>query len=87
MPTYQYLAKQPKKSCKSCKAGFEIVQRMKDNPLRKCPTCKAPIERVMSLCNFNTKYRSKPLYSDRKLKELGFSKLVKVGKGKYKKIV
>ena len=47
MPTYEYKAVDPKKSCDHCRSGFEIVQRMTQAPLTLCPKCKHAISRVL----------------------------------------
>ena len=87
MPTYQYRPAKSGKGCTYCKPGFEIVQRMSDDTLTKCPKCHKAIERVFSGCNINTKLKSaKSLMTDSSLKRLGFSKLVKDGEGKYRKL-
>ncbi len=47
MPTYEYRAVDPEKSCQRCSPGFEIVQRMTEPVLTICPHCKNAICRVI----------------------------------------
>ena len=86
MPTYCYQATDAKKSCTLCKEGFEIKQSMKDKPLEKCPECGAPIQRIITSVGIRTSPSEKSLLSDKNLKKLGFTKLVREGKG-YRKVV
>ena len=50
MPIYEYLAKNPGKSCKHCGKPFEVLQAVKDEPLRSCPECGRPVKRIISWC-------------------------------------
>ena len=47
MPTYEYKAIDPKKSCDHCRGGFEIIQRMTESPLTLCPKCNSAVSRVL----------------------------------------
>ena len=47
MPTYEYRAVEPDRSCEHCRQGFEIIQRMTEPSLTQCPKCKGPIHRVL----------------------------------------
>lgn len=85
MPTYEYLAKDPKRGCKHCRVPFEVQQSIKDAPLKKCPECGGAIERQISRCAINTR-STKSMLSDRNLKEKGFTKLVKEDTGRYRKV-
>lgn len=85
MPTYEYMASNPKRACKHCRTPFEVRQSMRDQPLKKCPECGGPIERLISRCAVNTR-SEKSMLSDRNLKEKGFTKLVKEDTGRYRKV-
>ena len=87
MPTYQYQPIKDGKGCHFCKNGFEIFQHMTEESLTKCPRCGTEIKRVISGCNINTRPSTKSVLSDKNLKKHGFTKLVKEGKGKYRKTV
>jgi len=82
MPMYVYEAKDPKRGCAKCSAGFEIEQRLADEKLTACPECGAEIFRVIQapgLAHSKTDlhYRAK---------RAGFHTLKKVSKGEYEKI-
>jgi putative FmdB family regulatory protein len=47
MPTYEYRAIDSERSCKYCKDGFEVIQRMTEPALTHCPQCKNAIHRVL----------------------------------------
>ena len=47
MPTYEYKAVDPKKSCNHCRSGFEIIQKMTEPTLTSCPQCRSEIHRVL----------------------------------------
>ncbi|OVE74249.1 hypothetical protein BVX94_00970 [bacterium B17] len=81
MPIYEYKAKNEKSSCKYCKDGFEIMQRIADDKLEKCPECDSPIVKQISAPSVGA---SKAAFDDR-AKAAGFSKLKKLGKGEYEK--
>jgi putative FmdB family regulatory protein len=86
MPTYEYRAVDPKKSCPHCREPFEVHQSMRDEPLRVCPECGSPIERIVSLCSMSTAQSSRSMLSDSNLKKKGFTKLVNEGGGKFRKV-
>ena len=86
MPTYVYEAVDKKRSCKTCRDGFETDQSIKDDPLRNCPECGSPIRRVITGVNISTARSTKSLLSDKNLKKHGFTKLVNEGDGKFRKI-
>lgn len=88
MPIYQYQPIESLAGCGFCKNGFEIMQSMKDESLAKCPICGTVIRRIITATNINTKIKgSKSMMSDKNLKRLGFTKLIKEGKGRYRKTV
>lgn len=82
MPLYVYEAKDAKKSCEKCRAGFEISQSLKDEKLTACPDCGAPIYRVIQAPGL-THSRTDLHY---RAKRAGFSCLKKVQKGEYEKM-
>ena len=53
MPIYEYLAKNPGKSCRHCDKPFEVLQAVKDDPLRSCPECGRAVKRIISWCRSN----------------------------------
>jgi putative FmdB family regulatory protein len=81
VPFYEYEPKSRKRSCKHCKAGFEIMQRLAEEPLTKCPECGAPVRRVISSVSIGS---SKSGLTQR-AKDAGFHQLKKLGKGEYEK--
>ena len=50
MPIYEYLATNPRKSCRHCRKPFEVLQTMSDEPLRTCPECGRAVKRIISWC-------------------------------------
>ena len=82
MPLYVYEAKDAKKSCAKCCAGFEVSQSLKDEKLTVCPDCGAPIYRVIQAPGL-THSRTDLHY---RAKRAGFSCLKKVQKGEYEKM-
>jgi putative FmdB family regulatory protein len=86
MPTYEYRASDPAKSCEDCREPFEVQQSMHDDPLKVCPGCGQPVERIISLCSMSTTQSSKSMLSDKNLKQKGFTKLVNEGGGKFRKV-
>ena len=86
MPTYEYQACDPGRSCEHCRGRFEVVQSMKDPPLTACPRCGKPIQRAISQCAVSTTKSTKSMLSDKNLKEKGFTKLVNEGGGKFRKV-
>ncbi len=85
MPTYVYQAREPALSCEQCANGFEKVERISAEPLTFCPACGEPIHRVIQPSFFNKSGSSDRAPSDKKLENLGFTKIVKDDDGKYKK--
>jgi putative FmdB family regulatory protein len=81
MPIYEYLASDPKKSCKHCAEVFEELQKISDDSLTKCPECGNTVARQISVPSVGG---SKTGFDDR-AKNAGFSKLKKLGSGEYEK--
>ncbi len=68
MPTYEYKAVDPARSCAHCRQGFEIIQRMTEASLMQCPKCNSPIRRVLFVPTVVVK--GNPVTeSDRQIKE------------------
>ena len=68
MPTYKYRAIDLEKSCKDCRRGFEVIQRMTESALTLCPQCGNSISRVLFAPTVVIKGR--PFTeTDRKIKE------------------
>ena len=82
MPLYVYEAKDAKKGCAKCRAGFEVAQSLKDEKLAVCPDCGAPIYRVIQAPGL-THSKTDLHY---RAKRAGFSCLKKVQKGEYEKM-
>jgi putative FmdB family regulatory protein len=82
MPTYEYEAVDPARSCPQCAAGFEVVQSFRDAPLTVCTACSAPVRKRISAPAIG---RSKSTL-DQRAKAVGFQKLKRVGKGEYEKM-
>lgn len=82
MPTYEYEAADPVRSCPHCATGFEIVQPIRAAPLGICPTCGAAIRKRICAPAIG---RSKTSL-DQRAKSAGFQKLKKIGKGEYEKM-
>ena len=78
MPVYEYEHREPAR----CDLGgsFEWTQSIKDAALKECPRCGAPIRRLIS-----RPYISTPA-GDSRLKELGFTKLVRRDQGVYENV-
>ncbi len=82
MPVYVYEAKDQKKGCAKCSAGFEVVQSIADEKLTACPDCGAPIIRVIQAPGLghsrtDLNYRAK---------RAGFHTYKKLQKGEYEKL-
>lgn len=77
MPTYGY-----EHTGKACKLGkvFEVEQSIKDDPLKLCPRCKGPVKRLIYAPAISVPR------SNSKLKETGFTKLVRRDKGVYENV-
>ncbi|MEN8254050.1 MAG: FmdB family zinc ribbon protein [Verrucomicrobiota bacterium] len=81
MPIREYIAVDPKKSCKTCKAGFEQVEQMDDTSATVCPECGSKVERQFSAPSVG---RSESGLHDR-AKNAGFTTYKKSSKGEYEK--
>ena len=77
MPIYEY-----EHVDKSCRLGerFEIMQSILDKPLTRCPDCGGKIRKLISYTNISTPK------TNRELRELGFTKLVKRDDGVYENV-
>lgn len=85
MPIYRYEAVDEKKSCALCLNGFEVEQSIKEDAIKKCPDCKNAVERIITSVYF-TSNSTKDVLSDDNIKKHGFTKLVREGKGTYRKV-
>ena len=81
MPIREYIAVDPKKSCKACKVAFEQVEQLADSPLAVCPECGNKVQRVLSAPSVG---RSESGLHDR-AKNAGFTTYKKSSKGEYEK--
>jgi putative FmdB family regulatory protein len=79
MPTYEFIAENPSKSCSFCRQAFEVARRLSEPPLTRCPRCGAPVRKRIGAPSIG---RSKSGLDDR-AKAAGFKKLKKIGKGEY----
>ena len=82
MPTYVYEAQEGERGCAKCRAGFEVMQSLRDERLTACPDCGAAIRRVIQAPGL-THSRTDLHY---RAKRAGFSCLKKVQKGEYEKL-
>ena len=78
MPIYEYRHKA--KPGDTCEETFEIFQKMSDDALGECPVCGGAVEKILSRFS-GASDRMAPS----RLKELGFTKLVRRDKGVYEK--
>ncbi len=81
MPIYEY---QPagEASCKHCRDGFELLQKLDDAPFAECLNCGGALKRVISAPNLNTQ---KANLDASNLDKKGFTQYRKVEKGVYEK--
>ena len=83
MPIYEYITRNPKKSCRICAKGFELMRPVDRPPLEDCPLCRNPVRKLVS--RVHTPRLTKPLsVSDAKSK--GFTILKRRDKGVYEKL-
>ena len=77
MPIYEYEHQE-----KPCKLGkvFDLRQSVTDKPLKTCPHCGQPVQKIVSRINISCPK------SDRELRDLGFTKLVKRDDGVYENV-
>ena len=78
MPIYEYRHKG--KPGDTCEETFEFFQKMSDDTLTKCPVCGRAVEKILSRFS-GASDRMAPS----RLKDLGFTKLVRRDKGVYEK--
>jgi putative FmdB family regulatory protein len=77
MPIYEY--QHLKKPCKLGKI-FDLQQSLTDDPIKTCPQCRGPVQKIVSKINISCPR------SNRELRELGFTKLVKRDDGVYENV-
>lgn len=77
MPIYEYEHIEA-----PCKLGirFELMQSIAAKPLARCPECGDPVKKLISFTHVSTPK------SDRELRDLGFTKLVKREDGVYENV-
>jgi putative FmdB family regulatory protein len=77
MPVYEYEHME-----EPCSFGqvFEVEQSINDKPLKKCPRCANPIKKIISRTNISCPK------SNRELRDLGFTKLVRRDDGVYENV-
>jgi putative FmdB family regulatory protein len=77
MPIYEY-----EHLTKPCKMGkvFDLQQSLSDDPVKTCPHCGEPVQKIVSKINISCPR------SDRELRDLGFTKLVKRDDGVYENV-
>jgi putative FmdB family regulatory protein len=77
MPIYEY-----EHLTKPCKMGkvFDLQQSLSDEPVKTCPHCGEPVQKIVSKINISCPR------SDRELRDLGFTKLVKRDDGVYENV-
>ena len=78
MPIYEY--RHTSKTGDTCEETFEIFQKMSDDALTKCPVCGEAVEKILSRFSGGA-----DKMAPSRLKELGFTKLVRRDKGVYEK--
>lgn len=78
MPIYEY--RHTAEIGETCEETFEIFQKMSDDSLTKCPVCGKPVEKILSRFSGGA-----DKMAPSRLKELGFTKLVRRDKGVYEK--
>ncbi len=77
MPIYEY--EHLKKPCKMGKI-FDLRQSLTDDPAKTCPYCGKPVQKIVSKINISCPK------SNRELRDLGFTKLVKRDDGVYENV-
>lgn len=81
MPIYEYIAKDPEKSCDYCRDGFEQLESISGLRNTICPKCGNKVQRLISAPSVGA---SESGFDDR-AKAAGFHKLRKLGSGEYEK--
>ena len=82
MPTYVYEVREGERGCAKCRAGFEVVQSLKEGRLESCPDCGAAVFRVIQPAGL-THSKTDLHY---RAKRAGFKCLKKVQRGEYEKL-
>ncbi len=77
MPIYEY--EHLKKPCNMGKI-FDLQQSLSDDPIKICPQCGEPVQKIVSKINISCPK------SNRELRDLGFTKLVKRDDGVYENV-
>jgi len=77
MPIYEY--EHLKKPCKVGKI-FDLQQSLTDDPIKTCPHCGEAVQKIVSKINISCPK------SNRELRDLGFTKLVKRDDGVYENV-
>lgn len=78
MPIYEY--RHTDQRGDTCEDTFEVFQKMSDDTLAVCPVCGHPVEKLLSRFSGGV-----DKLAPSRLKELGFTKLVRRDKGVYEK--
>ena len=82
MPIYEYAPDAPEDACDDCRAGFEVLQGIREARLDACPECGAPCHRVVSAFSVRGRYdRTDP----KNLEAMGFSQYRRGSDGRYQK--
>ena len=81
MPIYQYEAREGEKGCPKGRAGFEVLQSLREAPLSACPDCGSRVERVPAAAAVGFSQSN----LDDRAKAAGFTKLKRLGKGEYER--
>ena len=77
MPVYEY--EHTEKPCSRGKV-FDVEQSIHDKQLTQCPDCAGPVRKLISRFSISAPK------SDRELRDLGFTKLVKRDDGVYENV-
>lgn len=78
MPIYEY--RHTDKIGETCEEIFEAFQKMSEDALAECPICGKPVEKLLSRFS-----GGEDRMSPSRLKDLGFTRLIKRDKGVYEK--
>lgn len=84
MPIYCYRAVDVENACDTCRESYEIKQKFDEPALTVCPQCGEKMEKL--IVPFFSYTSKKDLLSNKKLSQMGFTKLVKEEPGKYRKV-
>ena len=83
MPIYEYIAVDEGKSCRICRAGFELQRPVARAPLEACFYCKNPVKKLISRI---TTPKLTKILSTSAAKSAGFTILKRRDKGVYEKL-